>query len=585
MKKIILPILLVLVFNNINAQNSCETPVRHLIKSNRIAAYVYNDGTLFNDVDGQGGFRFPYTGEGSPSVMGNAVLWLGGFAFDDLTTAAGAFGNGGRSDFAPGPLNPETALPYTDFPCELFNKIWMVTGEEIRDFLDDWNDNKNIDENHLSIFLWPGNGNPHFYIDSLPNTKQGWAPFFDRNHDDIYDPLEGDFPLPEGPYDVTNFIPSELTWTVFHDNTSHVLSVGLPIKMEVQQTVWTRHCENQPEIANTVFVDYKLINRNVEDISEFHAGIVADFDIGCSRDDYIGSIPSRNAFYGYNFRSIDGGCPLDTPPFGNQPPGVSVSFAHTKYGGVLDHFIHFAGSGIEDPPIGQSSPGSPVEFYRYLTGIWRDGTPLTFGGSGYDPNSNDFTDYAFIGNPNNEGEWSMLETLAPNFDYRVVGSTGFSKHWQNFPGSSLTIRPNESVGLSVAFTCHRDAAYDHITIINKMINDDLKNLELAYFDETGINGPYCQNFTIEEPNEEEEEEPAFIAGIYPNPTSDKITIAIPEETIEEVAVFNTAWQLLYMDDEPVEEIQIVDLDGFAAGLYFVRINVNGTTLFRRVVVN
>ena len=38
----------------LNAQD-CETPQRHIIKSNRIAGYIYNDGSLFHDLDGNGG--------------------------------------------------------------------------------------------------------------------------------------------------------------------------------------------------------------------------------------------------------------------------------------------------------------------------------------------------------------------------------------------------------------------------------------------------------------------------------------------------------------------------------------------------
>ena len=34
-------------------------------------------------------------------------------------------------------------------------------------------------------------------------------------------------------------------------------------------------------------------------------------------------------------------------------------------------------------PIGD--PGSATDYYNFLRGIWKDGTPMTFGGNGYDP--------------------------------------------------------------------------------------------------------------------------------------------------------------------------------------------------------
>ncbi len=419
MKKAIFIFNLLLVFTNIFSQNNCEEPQRHIIKSNRIGAYIYNDGTLFNDVEGNGGFKFPYaeTGNG-PSTIANASLWLGGFDLgDELKVAAGSYyGSGFQSDFAPGPLDPATGLPYANFPCQVFNKIWVVTGEEIAAFFEDWKDDKMIQGEHPSIFQWPGNGNPHFYLEGLPTTDHGWAPFFDYNVDGVYDPMKGDFPMQEIGDVHPNFFPDEITWTVFHDNTMHEFSKGYPLGFEVQQTAWTRNCDSQPEIENTVFVDYKLINRGMEDIYGFYAGISAKFEIGCPHNEYIGSLPDFDTFYGYNVTPNDSNGFCDEMGYGDLPPVMSVKFMGGPRG-RMDKFISFAGFNFDDPPLSMNLPESPVEFYNYLTGTWRDGTPLTFGGNGYNPLSTDYTDFAYPGNPNTPGEWSMMDTSAPLYIY------------------------------------------------------------------------------------------------------------------------------------------------------------------------
>ncbi len=108
-------------------------------------------------------------------------------------------------------------------------------------------------------------------------------------------------------------------------------------------------------------------------------------------------------------------------------------------------------------------------------------------------------------------------------------------------------------------------------------------MEYAYFGEIGVDDVYCQSYAKEEPEEEKEGE--FVSGIYPNPTDGKLTIAVEETTIQEVAIYNTAWQLLYFDKSPKEELQTIDMQGFAQGLYFLKIKLDGQTLVRKVVVN
>lgn len=215
-----------------------------------------------------------------------------------------------------------------------------------------------------------------------------------------------------------------------------------------------------------------------------------------------------------------------------------------------------------------------------MTGTWRDGIPLTFGETGYDQASTDFTNYAYPGNPNNLNEWSMFNSNTISCDWRAVGSTGFSNHINSNGVPGAKIQPGEILQFSLAFTVHSHPEFDHISMIDKMVDDDLRNLELAFNNEAAVN-PYCVNYQVEEP-EPEIEEP-FISGIYPNPTSGEFTIAIEETDIEEVEIFNTAWQLIYSDKEISKGIKSININDFANGIYFLKIKLAGHIIFRKIV--
>jgi hypothetical protein len=90
----------------------------------------------------------------------------------------------------------------------------------------------------------------------------------------------------------------------------------------------------------------------------------------------------------------------------------------------MNSFTYFNNAISPPPPPETTDPQVAIEFYRYLTGHWRDGTPFTFGGSGFNPGSTDFIDYAFTDAPSDPNGWSMSqEGLAPG-DRRTVQSTG-----------------------------------------------------------------------------------------------------------------------------------------------------------------
>ena len=80
--------------------------------------------------------------------------------------------------------------------------------------------------------------------------------------------------------------------------------------------------------------------------------------------------------------------------------------------------------GACNPLPGMTDPSTATEFYNYLTGRWRDGTPFTFGGSGYEPGSRRNTNFAFPDAPNNPAGWSMCSANLPCGDRRTIQASG-----------------------------------------------------------------------------------------------------------------------------------------------------------------
>ena len=335
---------------------------------------------------------------------------------------------------------------------------------------------------------------------------------------------------------------------------------------------------------------YKFINRAAEDIDSFYAGIAIDLDIGCPGDDSFGSIPSLSSFYVYNEDQNDGGefgCE-DSEGYGNFPPIMGIRFFEFQQQAfsALENFIYFLTS---DNPLhpGNSLPEEPIEYYQYLTGSWKDGTSLTYGGTGYNIGSTDYTSHVFSGNPNLSNEWIYEIPVYDTTGNEVIslGSTGFHNPWNN--SGAGKIQPGKSLEMTIAFSCFSQTGFNHIEMIDKMIIDDLRNLNEAIYPDYSqavLNGPYCKSYSTEKP-EEQEVETSFVSGIFPNPTSGVLNIAIEDTIIEEVAIYNTSWQLLYIDKKPKNELQVIDLQGFAYGLYFLRLKLDGQTLVKKILIN
>ncbi|MCB0581169.1 MAG: T9SS type A sorting domain-containing protein, partial [Phaeodactylibacter sp.] len=335
--------------------------------------------------------------------------------------------------------------------CTNWDRIFSVFRHQIEAHIADFEDNGVIDNPIREILGWPAQGNPRFsevYGFDLPDTPQGLAPFSDQDADGIYDPLAGDYPMIRN----SAVIPSQITWVVFNDNGNiHSESNGNPLQMEVQLTAWAFDCSDNPQLNNAVFTSYKLINRGIEPLDSLFMGLWTDFDLGCHTDDYIGSAPALNTVFAYNSDNEDDpSCSLGITSYGLNPPAQAIT--------VLNRQLSYAMYYNNAPQAATSAPSSPQLYYNLLTGRWADGTPLSFGGTGYDPGgTNPPTSYAFPDDPNDPDGWSEITEASEQQDRRTVASVALGR-----------LQPGAMAEVDFALSYFREDGAGHLENVTAM---------------------------------------------------------------------------------------------------------------------
>ena len=365
---------------------------------NNINAGINANGLLFSKIDELPGignqppgdmeahFRFPKTG--TKSTVFTSSLWFGGTDKNGMLHLAGEKFKQTGIDFQVGPISNI----YDSAFYIKYGRTWKISKQEI-----EYHKNNFFKQGYQpveAILNWPGNGNINL------GQSQQLAPYRDINNDGIYNPYVGDYPLIRG--DQTVFL-------MYNDDLEHTETGGIPIGVEVHGMVYGFNTPNDTALYNSVFVHYDLINRSSETLYNMHVGVFADLDIGYAIDDYIGCDVTRRSFYAYNGRDIDGNGQYEA--YGENPPAQSVTILAGPYmdsdgidnpTGSCDESVtgfNFGNEIIDDERLGLttfvyfnntnsgtnygSDPQIATEYQNYLNGIWRDQSPMLYGGNGH----------------------------------------------------------------------------------------------------------------------------------------------------------------------------------------------------------
>jgi hypothetical protein len=363
------------------------------------------------------------------------ALWIGGYQNNNLKEAAMTYRQSSKWDFFPGPLDTATAsIGFNE--CKSWDKIWEVTRKEIEDFR---KDNSNVSS---GIRTWPAHGLSG-YDPAVPHTHF-LAPFVDVDGDFRYVPEKGDYP---------DVLGDQTLWFIYNDmGNIHTETGADPIGLEVQVQAFA--FTTNDEINNMTFYKSTIINRSRNFLDSTYFGQWVDADLGYAMDDYVGCDTLRNLGICYNGDENDEG----VFGYGANPPSVGVDFFegpnadtgdkkdNDKDGCVdctlvpdednpgtflkvpdtqmpekwgMEHFVYYNNDGN----IKNGNPDRAEDYYRYLTGSWKNGDRMD-------------AKYMFPGDPRKANEWSEASDGNAPGDRRFLQSAG---PFSLAPGSKNTV--------------------------------------------------------------------------------------------------------------------------------------------------
>ena len=493
------------------------------------------------------------------SSLFTGSLWLGGVdPAGNLKVAANTYGyTVANSDFFPGPLNSSDGTVSFE-TCTNFDRHWTITHLELLDFLADIVDGS-IDNEHPAIYSWPGKNNPHseeFNGFELPD--EALAPFVDSNADGIYNPDDEDFPLFKG---------DKAIWWVFNDaGNIHSSTQGDPIEAEVQIMAYAFNRPDDEAIHNTTFYDFKVINKDIEQIDSLSAALFLDTDLGCYTDDYVGCIPEENLVFAYNADAVDGNnlnctCPAGINTYCQEIPlfgAKLIKGPNKEVGGEevgITSFLGYYNTSVNNPPT-PGDPGNAQQYYSMMTGSWPDGTPITEGETGYGGDIP--TPIMFPDNPSDTSGWSMCQESLEEGDMRMVVSSG-----------GILLNPGEAIDFTYALIWVPGVEHP-CPDITPLIEAGQAAEEL-FNEVTSIEQAFLPEGSVQ---------------LFPNPMSKSTNLVVnhPGQLIKDVQLFDAMGRMVQQYTEVQAQSLQIDGDKLQRGIYFYRLTTNKNKIAQGKVI-
>ncbi len=535
---------------------------KYILEFNDVSALLEMGGVLFMDRQKNvAGYEVP-KGGGVRAIFA-AALWMGGKDENgQLKLAAVTFRSNGN-DFWGGPLTVTTPYPanvnydpsspvgdntirpygpaeISAEQCAKYDKFFPMNKASVIRFSIWWESCKDpnatpgaceaLDEESLptnaelaAIQEWPAHGDMSLFQDYY------LAPFYDRNGDGVYNPIDGgDYPWYDdilGRDDVECGIDRRVTlfgdqtiWFVFNDKGNvHSESKGEPIGMEVRAQAFA--FATSDEINRMTFYNYELINRSTQTLTNTFFSQYVDPDLGFSEDDYVGCDVSRGLGYAYNkddFDETDG----SQIGYGANPPAIGVDFFEGPYqdpdgidnpgphydpatktwvSPAVDSALNYngivyrgIGTGYGDGIIDNerfgmrrftyytrvavypyTDPQTANQFYNFMSGKWADGSNITFGGKGY--GGSILTDYVFPGDsdPLNWATKGIDPGNTEPWDEISVNNTDKDRRFVQSAGP-FTLLPGAMNNITVGIVYGRAAGGGLLASVNTMKVADTK---------------------------------------------------------------------------------------------------------------
>lgn len=518
MKKIILLAATIMSIGSANAQNIAND----YLDINNVKARVSAIGALV--ADGNPQMEVPI-GNGTYSIYGSG-LWIGGYDTGGALRLAGQTYRQNGTDFFPGPLNNYATTDSA--ACVIYNKVWKISKCEIDSFI--VHCQTGLPANYVvpqSIMDWPA-FHPLAtytapYFDSV-------APYFDANGNGGYDPVSGcDYPLIKGDQAILFF---------YNDKGGlHTETGGADIGLQIRGMAYAYACVDDSALNNTIFTNYKIVNKGSYRVDSVFIGNWTDFDIGAYNDDYVACDVTRGAYYGYNGDQIDGPAVAGEQVYGANPPAQAVVFLRgpladpdntdNAASSVPASFFGYGDGTSDNERLGMSrftyynndmnivdgNPNGADDYYQFMSGTWKNGTSITYGADG--KSGTIPCHYMFPGNSDPLGFGTNGVIQAP-WDEFSVGKNPSDKRGLGSYGP-FTLQPGAIQEIDFAYVFGRATSGGNMASVGVM-NNYIDSVRAKFT--AGIKGCSCDNISagITDYNNDIE------FSIYPNPANDNITI-------------------------------------------------------------
>lgn len=585
MKQIVLFLFMFMCMSDAWAQPApCNQAVsRTTLETNNVRAHYLVSGPHLSEPNTQKGFEVP-KGSGK-SAFSALSFWIGGIdAVGTLKVAAQTYRQASTLGLGywAGPLNVDSATTSAGF-CNLYDQIWRINANEVR------NHRNNVGnagyQVPANIANWPGNGEVAFGYDA------NLAPYHDVNNNGIYDPAQGDYP---------KFLGDEALWMVYNDRGNAAVANKTPIGIEVQETIFAFN--RSGPLSNAQFMEYKIINRSTIRLDSVFYGHFVDPALGNPNDDFIGCDVARGMGFVYNTDDDDEG--LDG--YGVQPPAAGLAVFRGPYSDLNDGFDNNLNgqvdelitgcdqqartesmtmwnfmSFVNDPTV-MGNPSTAEHAFNYLTGRWKDGQRMVFGGDGY-PGSPGATNiparYQFPGNsdPNGYGiGGSFTNPVSAPFDWTapsgIPGGPNVPAASRRFvmsmgPGTLLPGAVNTYIIGALWARATSGGAQGSLTALRNaktQIQQAFDNCSIY-----GLNGLSTAEDALDQ------------LRLFPNPAGSTAWLEVPGQFTNElkVEVLDVQGKLLRKSWlSPTDGSKMpVDLEGLNQGLYFIKISDSGTS--------
>jgi hypothetical protein len=579
MKKILLQMILLLIGCQLISQ-----PIHYdSLDINNITARIYADNMNFWDREGSSKYFVKHDG-GSLSTMFNQVIHIGGEdSIGGVHLSTDLYGQGDNS-FQLGPISNNYIGNAVSW-----NRVYKINRSTIDSFISFIGTPNYIVPDIIKN--WPAHG------DVANGEARDLAPFHDVNLNGVYEYYLGDYPLIKG---------DQAIFYIINDDTIHNGSVQrLGVEVQVMVYGYNVDCDSGSVLNNTLFVDYKIINRSHNTYYNTFVESFSDIDVGYSANDKIGSDVQRGTYFGYNnenstqdsikaaqavivlsgpYMDPDG---IDNPKFDtNAIQLCDESINGTNFGdSIIDNerfgLTRFIGGSSQNYFSG-TTYSSPEVYYRLMTGEQE----FYYGNYGMAYDSSNLpqipcrymypglSDSCFWGTggiiPPNGQNWIHIDTSSAFFisDVRARGVSG-----------GFTFKPNQTVELNLAFvTAFSDTGTVMIAVPE--LKQAIDSVRHFYF---GGTYPCGGGFLDVESMYDTTDVIDF--EIFPNPSTSNISLKYDSKLFgSDYYIYNITGSKIKEGKINNSNLTVIPLDNITSGVYIIRLTNSKFTNSKKFII-